>query len=294
MPPLKQGQKGAKICDMKTIDTHEIYLAVKNMALYANCNVDQGVQSLLKQAEKTEQNSSAKFALNTILQNNKIASQQSMPACQDTGMAVVFCEIGQDVCLKGEFLHDAINRGIKEAYAEGYFRKSVLDPLDRINTKDNLPAIIHTEITTGDKVKLSFLAKGFGSENMSRLFMLTPSQGIDGIVNAVLQTVRDADSNPCPPIIVGIGIGGTFEKCALLAKKCLLREVGSQNDDPVLARLENELKEKINSLDIGVQGFGGNNTCLAVFADKYPTHIAGLPVAINIQCHCARHSTVEL
>ncbi len=287
-------KKGAKIQNMKTINTNEIYKAIKQLALRCNCNVNKDVICSLQQAEQNEQNQSAKFALNTILQNNEIASQHNMPACQDTGMAVVFCEIGQEVKLEGEFLNDAINRGIKEAYAEGYFRKSVLDPLSRQNTQDNLPAVIHTQITKGDKVKIHFLAKGFGSENMSRLFMLTPSQGVDGIVNAVLQTVKDADSNPCPPIIVGVGIGGTFEKCALLAKKCLLREVGSTNPDDTLNQLENELKDKINSLGIGVQGFGGNNTCLAVFADKYPTHIAGLPVAINIQCHCARHGTIEL
>ena len=279
---------------MRKINTQEIYKAIKQMALKANCNVNQDVVDCLENAKNTEQNPSAKFALETIIKNNKIASQNNMPACQDTGMAVVFCQIGQQVCLEGEFLNDAINRGIKEAYQEGYFRKSVLDPLSRQNTQDNLPAIIHTEIVPGDKITLSFLAKGFGSENMSRLFMLTPSQGVEGIVNAVLQTVKDADSNPCPPIIVGVGIGGTFEQCALLAKKSLLREVGSINPDSTLNQLEKELFYKINVLGIGVQGFGGNNTCLAVFADKYPTHIAGLPVAINIQCHCARHQSVEL
>ena len=279
---------------MKTIDTFEIYKAIKQLALNACCNVNSDVVNCLKNAQANEQNPSAKFALETIIKNNEIASQNNVPACQDTGMAVVFCEIGQEVSLVGEFLNDAINRGIKEAYQEGYFRKSVLDPLSRQNTKDNLPAVIHTEITKGDKVKIHFLAKGFGSENMSKVFMLTPSQGVDGIVNAVLQTVKEADSNPCPPIIVGVGIGGTFEKCALLAKKCLLREVGSTNPDDTLDKLEKELFDKINALGIGAQGFGGNNTCLAVFADKYPTHIAGLPVAINIQCHCARHGTIEL
>ena len=279
---------------MKTIDTFEIYKAIKQLALNACCNVNSDVVNCLKNAQANEQNPSAKFALETIIKNNEIASQNNVPACQDTGMAVVFCEIGQEVSLVGEFLNDAINRGIKEAYQEGYFRKSVLDPLSKQNTKDNLPAIIHTEITKGDKVTIHFLAKGFGSENMSKVFMLTPSQGVDGIVNAVLQTVKEADSNPCPPIIVGVGIGGTFEKCALLAKKCLLREVGSTNPDDTLDKLEKELFDKINALGIGAQGFGGNNTCLAVFADKYPTHIAGLPVAINIQCHCARHGTIEL
>ena len=279
---------------MKTIDTFEIYKAIKQLALNACCNVNKDVVDCLENAQKTEQSPSAKFALETIIKNNQIASQNNLPACQDTGMAVVFCEIGQEVQLVGDFLHDAINRGIKEAYAEGYFRKSVLDPLSRQNTKDNLPAVIHTEITKGNKVKLHFLAKGFGSENMSKVFMLTPSQGVDGIVNAVLQTVKEADSNPCPPIIVGVGIGGTFEKCTLLAKKCLLREVGSTNPDQTLNQLEKDLFDKINALGIGAQGFGGNNTCLAVFASKYPTHIAGLPVAINIQCHCARHGSIEL
>lgn len=279
---------------MRKINTLEIYKAIKQMALTANCNVNNDVVLSLEKAFDNESNQTAKFALQTILQNDKIASEQNIPACQDTGMAVVFCEIGQEVFLEGEFLHDQINKAIKEAYAQGYFRKSTLDPLSRKNTNDNLPAVIHTQIVKGDKITLHFLAKGFGSENMSKLFMLTPSQGIDGIVDAVLQTVKQADSNPCPPIIVGVGIGGTFEKCALLAKKCLLREVGSTNRDETLAQLEKDLLNKINSLEIGAQGFGGKNTCLAVFVDKYPTHIAGLPVAINIQCHCARHSSVTI
>jgi len=279
---------------MRRINTHEIYSAIRQMALTANCNINSDVVLSLEKAFNNETNQTAKFALHTILQNDKIASEQKVPACQDTGMAVVFCEIGQKVFLEGEFLDDQINKGIKDAYAEGYFRKSTLDPLTRKNTNDNLPAVIHTQIVPGDKVTLHFLAKGFGSENMSKVFMLTPSQGVEGIVDAVLQTVKQADSNPCPPIIVGVGIGGTFEKATLLAKKCLLREVGSTNPDDTLAQLEKDLLNKINSLEIGAQGFGGNNTCLAVFADKYPTHIAGLPVAINIQCHCARHSSVTI
>lgn len=279
---------------MRKIDTKLIYQQIKQMALFCNCNVNEDVVKALKKAEQTETSSPAKFALQTIIKNDGIAKQKDMPACQDTGMAVVFCEIGQEVCLQGEFLEDAINRGIKDAYEQGYFRKSVLDPISRINTKDNLPAVIHTQIVKGDKIKLSFLAKGFGSENMSKVFMLTPSQGVDGIASAVVQTIRQADSNPCPPVIVGVGIGGTFEKASLLAKKCLLREVGSTNNDDTLAQLEKDLCDKINALGIGAQGFGGNNTCLAVFADKYPTHIAGLPVAINVQCHCARHMTVEI
>lgn len=279
---------------MKTLNTNEIYKAVKLMALKCNCNVDGGVVKLIEQAEKNETSPAAKFALQTILQNNVKASQNNVPACQDTGMAVVFLEIGQDVRLEGEFVGDAVSRAVKEAYDEGYFRKSVLDPIDRINTKTNLPAVIHTQITKGDSIKVSFLAKGFGSENMSRVYMLTPSQGVDGIINCIVETVKLAGSNPCPPIIIGVGIGGTFEKAALMAKQCLLRETGSINADKQLAELEKTVLNKINKLEIGVQGFGGINTCLAVYMDKFPTHIAGLPVAINVQCHSVRHATITL
>lgn len=264
------------------------------MALKCNVNVDEGVMSLLKQAEEKETCQAAKFALQTILKSDEIAAKNNVPACQDTGMAVIFVEMGQDVRLEGEFLGDAINRAVKDAYEEGYFRKSVLDPLDRINTKTNLPAVIHTEIVKGDKVKVSFLAKGFGSENMSRVFMLTPSQGVDGVIDSIVETVRLAGSNPCPPVIVGVGIGGTFEKAAYMAKKCLLREAGSTNPDPTLAKLEKTVLDKINALGIGAQGLGGKTTCLAVFMDKFPTHLAGLPVAINVQCHSVRHATTEL
>lgn len=262
------------------------------MALKCCCNVDKGVVNLLREAKSKETNEAARFALDTIIKSDEKAAAENMPACQDTGMAVIFLEIGQDVFLEGDFVEDAINRGVKEAYEEGYFRKSVLDPLDRINTRTNLPAVIHTEITRGDKVKVSFLAKGFGSENMSRVYMLTPSKGVQGVVDAVVETVKLAGSNPCPPVIVGVGIGGTFEKAAYMSKKCLLREVSSVNPDKTLAELEKTVLDKINALDIGAQGFGGNNTCLAVYMDKYPTHLAGLPVAINVQCHSVRHATV--
>ena len=279
---------------MRKVNTQEIYAAVKAMALKCNCNVDCGVIKLLKDAEQRETSPSAKFALQTILQSDLKASKNNMPACQDTGMAVIFLEVGQDVHLEGEFVDDAINRAIKDAYEEGYFRKSVLDPLNRINTKTNLPAVIHTEIVKGDKIKVSFLAKGFGSENMSRVYMLTPSQGVEGVINSIVETVKLAGSNPCPPVIIGVGIGGTFEKATYMAKKCLLRETGSVNPDKQLAELEKTVLDKINALEIGAQGFGGNNTCLAVYMDKYPTHLAGLPVAINVQCHSVRHDTKEI
>lgn len=279
---------------MRTIDTCEIYKAVKQMALKCNCNIDGGVLNMLKKAEQNETSPSAKFALQTIIQSDQTAAKRNMPACQDTGMAVIFLEIGQDVRLTGEFLENAVNKGVREAYEEGFFRKSVLDPLDRINTKTNLPAVIHTEIVRGDRVKVSFLAKGFGSENMSRIYMLTPSKGEEGVVDSIVETVKLAGSNPCPPVIVGVGIGGTFEKAAYMAKKCLLREAGSVNPDAKLAELEKVVLDKINALQVGAQGFGGNNTCLAVYMDKYPTHLAGLPVAINVQCHSVRHDTTEI
>ncbi len=279
---------------MRNINTNEIYKAVKSMALKCNCNVDCGVIKLLEDAERKETSPAAKFALQTILQSDLKAAQNNMPACQDTGMAVIFLEVGQDVHFEGEFIDDAINHAIKDAYEEGFFRKSVLDPLDRINTKTNLPAVIHTEMVKGDKVKVSFLAKGFGSENMSRVYMLTPSQGIGGVINSIVETVRLAGSNPCPPVIIGVGIGGTFEKAAYMAKKCLLRETGSINPDKQLAELEKTVLDKINALEIGAQGFGGNNTCLAVYMEKFPTHLAGLPVAINVQCHSVRHDTKEI
>ena len=276
---------------MRTIDTNEIYKAVKEMALACCVNVDGGVVGMLKEAATSETNDAARFAIETIIKSDEKAARLGMPACQDTGMAVIFLEIGQDVSLTGEYVGDAVNRAVKEAYAEGYFRKSVLDPLDRINTKTNLPAVIHTEIVRGDKVKVSFLAKGFGSENMSRVYMLTPSKGVEGVIDAVVATVKLAGSNPCPPVIVGVGIGGTFEKAAYMSKKCLLREVGSVNPDKTLAGLEQTILDKINALEIGAQGFGGNHTCLAVYIDKFPTHLAGLPVAINVQCHSVRHDT---
>ena len=279
---------------MRKINTEKIYAAVKEMALHCCCNVDEGTLNLLQKAEEREICPAAKFALQTIIKSDLKAAEQNVPACQDTGMAVIFLDVGQDVFLEGEFVEDAINRGIREAYEEGFFRKSVLDPLTRVNTKTNLPAVIHTSITKGDKVKVSFLAKGFGSENMSRVYMLTPSQGMEGIIDSVVETVKYAGSNPCPPVVIGVGIGGTFEKAAIMSKRALLREANSVNEDETLFQLEKTLLEKINATEVGAQGFGGNNTCLAVYAEKYPTHLAGLPLAINVQCHSVRHMTKEI
>jgi fumarate hydratase subunit alpha len=249
---------------------------------------------MLENAAANETNTNAKFALDTLIKNDKLALQNNMPACQDTGIAVVFADVGQDVRLTGEFLDDAINRAVQEVYAENFFRKSVADPLTRLNTKTNTPAVIYSNIVKGDKVTVSFLAKGFGSENMSKVFMLTPSQGIDGIKKAVLDTVKAAGANPCPPIFVGVGVGGTMEKAAMLSKRALLRGGGELSTDKDIAKLERELLKLINETGIGAQGFGGKHTALCVAVETFPTHIAGLPVAVNIQCHAVRHSTVVI
>lgn len=276
---------------MRELGTERIHSAVKEMALHCVCNIDKETDKLVRIAAEKETKAAAKFALDTIVRNNQIASKRGLPACQDTGMAVIVMQIGQGVVLTGEFVGNAINRAVKEAYEEGYFRKSVLDPLTRLNTKDNTPAVVHTEIVEGDKVTIHFLAKGFGSENMSKLYMLTPAAGIEGIKKCVLDTVLMAGANPCPPIIVGVGIGGTMEKAALIAKMSLLREPNQPSPREDVARLERELKDAINKTGIGAQGFGGDTTALSVNVETYPTHIAGLPVAVNIQCHAVRHGT---
>ncbi len=279
---------------MREVNTKEIYKAVKQMALHADCNIDPATNEMVRAAAEKESNPTAKFALEVILENNKIAREKNMPACQDCGMAVIFLEIGQEVLLTGENVTKAVNQAVREAYEEGYFRKSVLDPITRINTKDNTPAVIHFEIVEGDKVTVHFLAKGFGSENMSKLYMLKPAQGIEGVKDAIVETVRVAGANPCPPIIVGVGIGGTMEKACLVAKKSLLREPGKHNPNPEIAAIEQEVFERIQALGIGAQGFGGDTTALCVNIDTYATHIAGLPVAVNIQCHAVRHGTMVL
>ncbi len=235
-----------------------------------------------------------RFALDIMLQNAEIAEKTDSPVCQDTGMAVVFAEIGQDVKLTDGFIGDAINEGVRRAYADGYFRKSVLDPIDRKNTLDNTPAVIHYSIVDGDGLKISVMLKGFGSENMSRLFMLSPSEGIEGVENAIVRSVAEAGGNPCPPVVVGVGIGGTMEKASLMSKHALLRETDQANPDPFLNDMEKRLTARINDLGVGAQGFGGKLTCMGVLIEKYPTHLAGLPVAVTMQCHAVRHGEFTL
>lgn len=277
---------------MKTVLFEDIVIKVKATCLKAGCQMNQDVFDCLSKAYLEETSPSTKFALDIMIKNAQLAKETNSPLCQDTGMAVIFVKIGQEVVIQGGYIADAINEGVRQAYKEGYFRKSVLDPITRENTLDNTPAVIHYEIIKGDKLKLSVLLKGFGSENMSRLFMLTPSDGIEGIKQAIIRSVKEGGGNPCPPIIVGVGIGGTMEKAAIMSKHCLLRDISSTNGDSVLAAMEEELKENINALGIGAQGFGGTNTALRVFIEKYPTHLAGLPVAVTIQCHACRHGEI--
>ncbi len=273
---------------MRKINTKTLEDTVYKMALHAGVNLTSSCMRALGEAYEAETNSAAKFALKTICENAEIANAKQMPVCQDTGMAVVMFEIGQDVFLEGKPLHTAINDGVRRAYKDGYFRKSVCDPITRVNTADNTPAAIHTEICNGDKIKITYLPKGFGSENMSRLYMLKPAQGVDGIINSVVETVKLAGSRPCPPVYVGVGIGGSFDTCAYLAKKAITRDIGTHSERADIAEIEKTALEKINALNIGCQGFHGKVTALGVSCEWAPTHIAGLPVAVNIQCHCVR------
>ncbi|ABB13917.1 fumarate hydratase [Carboxydothermus hydrogenoformans] len=280
---------------MRNLDVKEIKNAVKTLVVKANQELSTDILNALKVAANNEESEVGKKILQRVIENAQIAKDEELPICQDTGTAVIFLEIGQDVHLVGGDLHDAINQGVREGYSEGYLRKSIVkDPLNRVNTGDNTPAVVHIDIVPGDRVKITVAPKGGGSENMSQLKMLKPADGVEGVKQFVIDTVRQAGSNPCPPIIVGVGIGGTFEKAALLAKKALLREVGTQNPDPFYNSLERELLEKINNLGIGPQGLGGRVTALAVHIETYPTHIASLPVAVNLNCHVARHETVIL
>ncbi len=279
---------------MRRINTGLIEKKLYETALLAGVQLTPSCKAAMGNALKTEKSEAAAFALETLLKNAETAVQKQMPVCQDTGMAVVILEIGQEVFLEGKPLADAVNDGIKRAYADGYFRKSVCDPITRQNTGDNTPAVIHTEIVAGDKIKITFMPKGFGSENMSRLYMLKPAQGVEGIINAIVETVKLAGSRPCPPVYVGIGIGGTFDTCAFLAKKALTRDIGTSNPRGDIAEIERIALEKINALDIGCQGFHGSTTALGVACEWAPTHIAGLPVAVNIQCHCVRCERAEL
>ena len=275
---------------MREIKVSEITEKIKNMCIDVNLNLSDDMRSALKEASQEEDSELGKHILKQLEKNLEIASSENIPICQDTGMAVIFLEIGQDVHLTGGSLEAAINEGVRQGYTEGYLRKSVVsDPLIRKNTGDNTPAVIHEKIVDGDKIKITLAPKGFGSENMSRVFMLKPAEGIEGVKNAVLTAVKDAGPNACPPMVVGVGIGGDFEKCTILAKLALTRKVNESSEIQYVAELEEELKEKINNTGIGPGGLGGKTTCLAVNINTYPTHIAGLPVAVNICCHVNRH-----
>lgn len=274
---------------MRQIDAQEITEAVKEAAIAANHDLGEDLLAALKRGEAEEESPSGREVFRQLLENARIALQENIPLCQDCGLTVIFVELGQEVEITGGDFNEAIQEGVRQGYGAGFLRKSLCHPLTRANTGDNTPAVIHTEIVPGDRLKITVVPKGGGSENMSRVFMLKPAEGRAGIIDRVLTTVREAGPNPCPPIIVGVGIGGTFERAALLAKKALLREVGSANPDPELAAMETELLQAVNDLGIGPQGLGGRITALAVHVIMQPCHIASLPVAVNIQCHAARH-----
>ncbi len=275
---------------MRTIDAADITQNIKQMCIEANHFLSEDMDAVMKQAAQKEKAPLGRQILCQLQDNLKIAAEDMIPICQDTGMAVIFMEIGQDVHFTGGSLTDAVNEGVRQGYTEGYLRKSVVkDPIYRENTKDNTPAVIHYELVEGDQVRITVAPKGFGSENMSRVFMLKPADGIEGVKNAIMTAVKDAGPNACPPMVVGVGIGGTFEKCALLAKKALTRPVDERSEIPYVKELEEEMLEKINRTGIGPGGLGGSTTALAVNINTYPTHIAGLPVAVNICCHVNRH-----
>ena len=275
---------------VRSVSTDEVIKNIREMCIEANYDLSGDMKNALKKAAKEEKSELGQKILNQLQDNLEIADKEMIPICQDTGMAVVFLEVGQDVHFEGMAIGDAVNEGVRQGYIDGFLRKSVVkDPLIRENTKDNTPAVIHYSIVPGDQVKITFAPKGFGSENMSRVFMLKPADGIEGVKKAILTAVNDAGPNACPPMVVGVGVGGTFEKCALMAKKALTRPVDSHSEIPYVAVLEKEMLEKINQLGIGPGGLGGTTTALAVNINTYPTHIAGLPVAINICCHVNRH-----
>lgn len=274
---------------MREIDASKITQVVKKLCIEANCHLSSDIKERIESFCEEETWMQAKEILERIIENYNISDNNNQPVCQDTGVACVFLKIGQDVHVKGD-ITEAVNEGVRQGYEEGYLRKSVVrDPLDRVNTGDNTPAMLYFEIVPGDKIEVTVAPKGFGSENMSRIAMLRPSDGLKGVKDFVIKTVEEAGPNPCPPIVVGVGIGGTFDKAAYLAKKALIRPVNVPNEDEFYKNLEEELLEEINNLGIGPQGFGGRTTALAVNIEKYPTHIAGLPVAVNINCHVTRH-----
>ena len=280
---------------IRTVNTDDIVKNIKEMCIEANHYLSKYMYKALKDATASEKSELGKKILNQLQENLKIADEEMIPICQDTGMAVIFLEVGQDVHFEGMAIEDAVNEGVRQGYTEGYLRKSVVgDPIIRENTKDNTPAVIHYSIVPGNKVKITLAPKGFGSENMSRVFMLKPADGIEGVKNAILTAVKDAGPNACPPMVVGVGVGGTFEKCAILAKKALTRPVGEHSAIPYVRELEEEMLTKINQLGIGPGGLGGTTTALAVNVNTYATHIAGLPVAVNICCHVNRHVVREV
>ncbi|MDD6563653.1 MAG: fumarate hydratase [Clostridiales bacterium] len=280
---------------MRTVNSEEITKAVREMCISANCHLNPDIRKALEDGINTEKSEVSKGVLKNLLANADIADRKEVPICQDTGMAVFFVEIGKEVFIEGDTLTEAINKGVAAGYTDGYLRKSVVgDPLDRVNTKDNTPAVIYYDYTDGDKIKITFAPKGFGSENKGGLKMLNPSDGVEGVIDFVIETVRKAGANPCPPMVVGVGIGGTMDKAAVLSKKALTRDITKRNEKPYYCELEKTLLEKINKLGIGPQGMGGTTTALAVNIEQYPTHIAGLPVAVNINCHATRHAVREI
>ncbi|MFH0821743.1 MAG: fumarate hydratase [Pseudomonadota bacterium] len=279
---------------MKTIQVVDITSAVRQMCIDACIILGDDVLSALEKARSAEESAVGRDILDRIIRNAQVAKEDGVPLCQDTGMAVVFLDVGQDVRFEGGSLTEAVHEGVRQGYRDGYLRKSVLHPITRINTGDNTPAVIHTQIVPGSCLKITVAPKGFGSENMSRVTMFPPSAGIEAVKEFVVQRVQESGGNPCPPIVVGLGIGGTFEKAALLAKKALLRPIGSINPEAQAAELEAELLTRINDLGLGPMGLGGRTTALAVHVNTYPTHIASIPCAVNIQCHSCRHREVEL
>ena len=280
---------------MRIISSQEITEAVRRLCIQANCHLNTDIQNALEAAAAEDSSPVAQGVLKNLIKNADIAHRKEMPICQDTGMAVFFLEIGQEVHVEGETIPDAVNRGVAAGYTEGYLRKSVVaDPLRRVNTKDNTPAVIYYDFVPGDQLKITFAPKGFGSENKSALKMLNPSDGLKGVIDFVLKTVQTAGANPCPPMVVGVGIGGTMDKAAYLSKKALTRAIDRHHPDPFYAELEDSLLKEINKLNIGVQGFGGSTTALGVNIEVFPTHIAGLPVAVNISCHATRHGTAVI
>jgi len=279
---------------VREIDVGRVEDTVYALFMSACCEIGDDVLCRLRESLETEESPFGREVLRQLIENDLLARARSMPICQDTGMAVIFMDVGQDVHFAGGDVNEAIERGVRRAYRDGCFRASVLTPLTRINTKDNTPAIVHVRIVPGEQVTLTAAPKGFGSENMSRLWMLTPSQGVEGVKDAIVETVRMAGGNPCPPVVVGVGIGGTAERAMQMAKHSLTRDCGEPSSDPMLAQMECELLDRINNLGIGPQGLGGRTTALAVHIEQMPTHIASLPVAVNMQCHAARHKTATI